>query len=137
VFDDLWYKNAIIYCVNAATYMDGNGDGVGDFLGLKRRFDYLSGLGVTCLWLLPFYPSPGCDDGYDVTDYYGIHPRLGDLGDFVDFSHQAGSHRILGTGWDATGRGPPERVSTVRGEAAERREDPVPDGWGAAPRPFR
>jgi maltose alpha-D-glucosyltransferase/alpha-amylase len=94
VFDDLWYKNAIIYCVNVATYMDGNGDGVGDFLGLKRRLDYLSGLGVTCLWLLPFYPSPGCDDGYDVTDYYGIHPQLGDLGDFVHFSHLARMHGI-------------------------------------------
>ncbi|MBV8086926.1 MAG: alpha-amylase family protein, partial [Chloroflexi bacterium] len=74
------------------TFFDANGDGVGDFEGLARRLDYLSGLGVTCLWLLPFYPSPRKDDGYDVADYYGVDPRFGTLGDFADFMSQAREH---------------------------------------------
>lgn len=86
---DLWYKNAIIYGLNVATYKDGNGDGIGDFKGLTDRLDHIAQLGVTCLWLLPFYPSPGLDHGYDVTDYYNVAPALGTLGDFVEFSHQA------------------------------------------------
>jgi maltose alpha-D-glucosyltransferase / alpha-amylase len=86
---DLWYKNAVIYSLNVATYMDGNGDGIGDFRGLTQRLDHLAQLGVTCLWLLPFYPSPRLDHGYDVTDYYNVEPELGTLGDFVEFSHQA------------------------------------------------
>jgi maltose alpha-D-glucosyltransferase/alpha-amylase len=89
MIDDLWYKNAIIYSLNVGTFMDSNGDGVGDFEGLSRRLDYLSGLGVTCLWLQPFQPSPNRDAGYDVTDYYGVDPRHGSSGDFVDFTHQA------------------------------------------------
>jgi maltose alpha-D-glucosyltransferase/alpha-amylase len=84
-----WYKNAVIYCCSVETFMDGDGDGVGDFKGLSRRLDYLQGLGVTALWLMPFQPSPGLDDGYDVTDYYGVDPRYGTLGDFVDFAHGA------------------------------------------------
>ncbi|NJR25036.1 MAG: trehalose synthase [Richelia sp. CSU_2_1] len=91
---DLWYKNAIIYSLDVETFMDSNGDGVGDFQGLSNRLDYLSGLGITCLWLLPFYPSPNRDNGYDVTDYYNIDPRLGTLGDFVEFMHQAGERGI-------------------------------------------
>jgi maltose alpha-D-glucosyltransferase/alpha-amylase len=87
MINDLWYKNAIIYCVSVATYLDTNGDGVGDFQGLMRRLDYLQGLGVTALWLMPFQPSPGRDDGYDVADYYGVDPRYGTLGDFVEFTH--------------------------------------------------
>ncbi|WOD40211.1 alpha-amylase family protein [Nodosilinea sp. E11] len=86
---DLWYKNAIIYCLDIETYRDGNGDGVGDFVGLTQRLDYLSGLGITCVWLMPFYPSPNKDNGYDVMDYYSVDPRLGSLGDFVEFSRQA------------------------------------------------
>ncbi len=89
MIDDLWYKNAVIYSLNVGTFMDSNGDGVGDFEGLSRRLDYLSGLGVTCLWLQPFQPSPNRDNGYDVSDYYGVDPRFGTLGDFVDFAHQA------------------------------------------------
>lgn len=89
VIDDLWYKNAIIYSLNVGTFMDTNGDGVGDFEGLSRRLDYLSGLGITCIWLQPFQPSPFMDNGYDVTDYYGVADRHGSLGDFVDFTHQA------------------------------------------------
>ncbi len=66
--------------------MDSDGDGVGDFKGLMRRLDYLQGLGVTALWLMPFQPSPGRDDGYDIADYYGVDPRYGTLGDFVEFT---------------------------------------------------
>jgi maltose alpha-D-glucosyltransferase / alpha-amylase len=87
MIDDLWYKNAIFYCLSVGTYMDANGDGVGDFKGLLRRLDYLQGLGITTLWLMPFQPSPGKDDGYDIADYYGVDPRYGTLGDFVEFTH--------------------------------------------------
>jgi maltose alpha-D-glucosyltransferase/alpha-amylase len=86
---DLWYKNAIIYCLDVEKYQDANGDGVGDFEGLMRRLDYLQGLGVTCVWLQPFYPSPNRDNGYDVTDYYGVHNKHGSLGDFVAFMRHA------------------------------------------------
>jgi maltose alpha-D-glucosyltransferase / alpha-amylase len=89
VIDDLWYKNAVIYNLNVGTFMDSNGDGIGDFEGLSRRLDYLSGLGVTCLWLQPFQPSPNLDNGYDVCDYYGVDRRHGSSGDFVDFANQA------------------------------------------------
>jgi len=86
MINDLWYKNAVIYCLSVATYMDANGDGIGDFQGLMRRLDYLQGMGVTALWLMPFQPSPFRDDGYDVADYYGVDPRYGTLGDFVEFA---------------------------------------------------
>ena len=86
---DLWYKDAIIYSLDVDTFMDGNGDGSGDFTGLTQHLAYLEGLGVTCLWLLPFYPTPDRDNGYDVTDYYSVDRRLGTLGDFVEFMHQA------------------------------------------------
>jgi maltose alpha-D-glucosyltransferase/alpha-amylase len=89
MINDLWYKNAIIYCLSVETYMDANGDGIGDFLGLTRRLDYLHGLGITAIWLMPFQVSPGRDDGYDVADYYGVDPRYGTLGDFVEFTHAA------------------------------------------------
>ncbi|WP_404434508.1 alpha-amylase family protein [Microbacterium lacus] len=81
---DLWWKTAVIYCLDVETFMDGNDDGIGDFEGLARRIDYLADLGITCLWLMPFYPSPDRDDGYDVSDYYGVDPRLGTHGDFVE-----------------------------------------------------
>jgi maltose alpha-D-glucosyltransferase/alpha-amylase len=87
--DDLWYKNAIIYCLDVEKYQDANGDGIGDFEGLSRRLDYLQGLGVTCVWLQPFYPSPNRDNGYDVSDYYGVHEKHGSLGDFVNFVQHA------------------------------------------------
>ena len=89
MIDDLWYKNAIFYTLDVGTYMDANGDGIGDFEGLLRRLDYLSGLGVTALWLQPFQPSPNKDDGYDTADYYGIDKRHGSLGDFVEFTREA------------------------------------------------
>ncbi len=86
---DAWWKNAVFYCLDVETFQDGNGDGIGDFPGLSSRLDYLAGLGVTCLWLMPFYPSPNRDDGYDITDYYAIDRRLGSLGDFVEFVRTA------------------------------------------------
>jgi maltose alpha-D-glucosyltransferase/alpha-amylase len=91
---DLWYKTAIIYELDVATFADGNGDGVGDFVGLASRLPYIAGLGATCVWLMPFYPTPNRDDGYDVTDYYSVDPRFGTLGDFVQFTHEAKSHGL-------------------------------------------
>jgi maltose alpha-D-glucosyltransferase/alpha-amylase len=89
MINDLWYKNAVVYCLNVGTYMDSNADGIGDFQGLMRRLDYLHGLGVTALWLMPFQKSPCRDDGYDISDYYAVDPRYGTLGDFVEFTHGA------------------------------------------------
>jgi maltose alpha-D-glucosyltransferase / alpha-amylase len=109
--DDLWYKNAIVYCLDVETYQDANGDGIGDFEGLGRRLDYLQGLGVTCLWLQPFYPSPSRDNGYDIVDYYNIDEKHGTLGDFVTFMQRADAlgirvivdlvvnHTSRGSGW--------------------------------------
>ena len=89
MINDLWYKNAVIYCLSVGTFMDANGDGIGDFQGLTRRLDYLHGLGITTIWLMPFQPSPYRDDGYDISDYYGVNSRHGTLGDFVEFTHGA------------------------------------------------
>jgi maltose alpha-D-glucosyltransferase / alpha-amylase len=86
---DLWWKDGVIYCADVATWVDSDGDGVGDLAGLTRRLDYLSGLGVTTLWMMPFYPSPLGDDGYDITDYYAVDPRFGTLGDFVEMIRTA------------------------------------------------
>ncbi|HEU4491457.1 MAG TPA: alpha-amylase family protein, partial [Jiangellales bacterium] len=86
---DLWWKNAVIYCLDVETFYDSDGDGVGDFEGLAHRVDYLADLGVTCIWLMPFYPTANKDDGYDVTDFYSVDPRLGTLGDFVEFVRTA------------------------------------------------
>ena len=86
---DLWWKNAVVYCLDVETYADGNGDGCGDFRGLIQNIDHLDRLGVTCLWLMPFYPSPDRDDGYDITDFYGVDPRLGTAGDVVELVRTA------------------------------------------------
>jgi len=91
--DPLWYKDAIIYEVHVRGFADANQDGIGDFQGLIQRLDYLRDLGVTCLWLLPFFPSPLRDDGYDIADYTGIHPDYGTLDDFrqfLDAAHERG-----------------------------------------------
>ena len=80
---DLWWKNAVVYCLDVETFLDWDGDGIGDLRGLTERLDYLAGIGVSCVWMMPFQPSPNRDDGYDITDYYGVDPRLGSLGDFV------------------------------------------------------
>jgi maltose alpha-D-glucosyltransferase / alpha-amylase len=94
VVSDLWYKNAVFYSLDVESFFDSDGDGCGDFEGLSRRLDYLESLGIDALWLAPFQPSPGRDDGYDITDYYGVDPRYGTLGDCVEFIHQAQSRGI-------------------------------------------
>jgi maltose alpha-D-glucosyltransferase/alpha-amylase len=87
--DPLWYKDAVIYEVHVRAFHDTVGDGVGDFRGLTRKLDYLEDLGVTCVWLLPFYPSPLKDDGYDIADYTSVNPQYGTLDDFKTFLHEA------------------------------------------------
>ncbi|MCI0546597.1 MAG: maltose alpha-D-glucosyltransferase [Candidatus Rokubacteria bacterium] len=87
--DPLWYRDAIFYEVHVRAFKDGNDDGIGDFVGLTQRLDYLKDLGVDCLWLLPFYPSPLKDDGYDVADYRAIHPDYGTMADFERFLEAA------------------------------------------------
>ena len=77
-----WYKDAIFYEVYIRAFKDGNGDGHGDLIGLTEELDYFKELGVDCLWLSPMYPSPLRDDGYDISDYYNIHPDYGTLDDF-------------------------------------------------------
>jgi trehalose synthase len=86
---DMWWKTAVIYCLDVQTFLDWDGDGRGDLIGLAQRLDYLHELGVTCLWLMPIYPSPDLDDGYDITDFYGVDPRIGTHGDFVEFIRTA------------------------------------------------
>jgi maltose alpha-D-glucosyltransferase/alpha-amylase len=89
VADPLWYKDAVIYEVHVKAFYDSNNDGLGDFQGLMQKLDYLQDLGVTCLWLLPFFPSPMRDDGYDISDYMSVHPSYGTLEDFQHFLHAA------------------------------------------------
>jgi maltose alpha-D-glucosyltransferase/alpha-amylase len=89
VDDGLWFKDAIIYQLHVKAFQDSNGDGIGDFAGLTERLDYLRDLGVTALWLLPFYPSPGRDDGYDISDYGDVNPDFGTMRDFRRFMHEA------------------------------------------------
>lgn len=91
---DLWWKNAVVYCLDVETYMDWNDDGIGDFAGLAQRIDHLADLGVTCLWLMPFYPTAERDDGYDITDFYGVDPRLGTPGDLVEVIRTANDRGI-------------------------------------------
>jgi maltose alpha-D-glucosyltransferase / alpha-amylase len=89
--DPLWYKDAIIYELHVKTFCDSDGDGMGDFRGLMEKLDYLQELGITAIWLLPFYPSPMRDDGYDIADYFDVNPNFGTLDDFhafLDAAHQ-------------------------------------------------
>ena len=91
--DPLWYKDAVIYELHVRAFLDSDADGIGDFLGLVEKLDYLEDLGVTALWLLPFYPSPLKDDGYDISDYYNVLPAYGTMADFktfVDEAHRRG-----------------------------------------------
>src|SRR5215470_5343033 len=98
VTDPLWYKDAIIYETHVKAFFDSNRDGIGDFQGLIEKLDYLQDLGVTCLWLLPFFPSPLRDDGYDIADYENVHPCYGTLRDFKEFlaaAHERNLHVII------------------------------------------
>src|SRR5256885_4644020 len=90
--DALWYKDAIIYELHVKTFADSDGDGIGDFRGLIEKLDYLQELGITAVWLLPFYPSPLKDDGYDIADYFGVNRNYGTLDDFRAFLAEA--HKI-------------------------------------------
>ena len=132
---DLWWKNAVIYCLDVETFKDGNGDGVGDFRGLTQEIDYLAGLGVTCLWLMPFYPTPNQDDGYDVTDFYSIDPRLGTLGDFVEFvrtAHDRGLRVIADLVVNHTSDQHPWFVEARKGKDSPKRDWYV---WSDKPEP--
>ena len=96
--DALWYKNAIIYQVHVRTFCDSNGDGIGDFQGLDQKLDYLKELGIDTIWLMPFFPSPLRDDGYDIADYYSVHSSYGTLDDFKVFlasAHQRGIRVVI------------------------------------------
>jgi len=96
--DALWYKDAIIYQVHVRTFYDSNGDGIGDFRGLAQRLDYLQELGINTLWLMPFFPSPLRDDGYDIADYRAVHSSYGNLDDFRNFlrvAHERGIRVIM------------------------------------------
>jgi maltose alpha-D-glucosyltransferase/alpha-amylase len=94
MIEDLWYKNTVIYSLDLETFMDANGDGIGDFEGLTRRLDYLNSLGIETIWLAPFQPTPNKDNGYDISDFYGVDPRHGSSGDFVEFMHEASKRGI-------------------------------------------
>ena len=91
--DPLWYKDAVIYQVHVRGFYDSNDDGIGDFAGLTQKLDYIKSLNVSCIWLLPFYPSPLRDDGYDIAHYEGVHPSYGirrDFRTFLDEAHERG-----------------------------------------------
>jgi maltose alpha-D-glucosyltransferase/alpha-amylase len=137
--DPAWYKDAIIYEVRTRSFFDSNADGLGDFRGLASKLDYLLDLGVTALWLLPFYSSPGRDDGYDISDYTGVHPDVGTLADFEHFlaeAHRRGIRVITELVLNHTSdqhpwfqrarrapRGSPERDFYVWSETPERYAD--------------
>ena len=92
--DPQWYKDAIIYQLHIKSFFDSNDDGIGDFPGLISKLDYIAGLGATAIWLLPFYPSPGRDDGYDISDYRNVHPNYGTMADVRAFIHAAHERKI-------------------------------------------
>src|SRR5215813_4610712 len=92
--EPLWFKDAIIYQAHVKSFFDANNDGVGDFPGLTQKLDYLQNLGITCLWILPFFPSPLRDDGYDIADYENVHPSYGTLDDFKTFVNAAHERQI-------------------------------------------
>jgi maltose alpha-D-glucosyltransferase/alpha-amylase len=138
-FDPLWYKDAIIYELHVKAFADSNNDGIGDFRGLIQKLDYLQDLGVTCLWLLPFFPSPQKDDGYDISDYLNVHENYGTMQDFQDFlqaAHERGlqvlvelvvNHTSDQHPWFQAARlappGSPEREFYVWSDTAEKYKD--------------
>ncbi len=92
--DPTWYKDAIIYQLHVKSFFDGKDDGIGDFVGLTKKLGYLESLGVTAVWLLPFYPSPQRDDGYDIADYFDVNPIYGTMNDFKSFLEEAHARGI-------------------------------------------
>jgi trehalose synthase len=134
---DRWWKNAVIYCLDVETFLDSDGDGVGDFAGLLSRMDYLANLGIDCVWLMPFYPTSNLDDGYDVTDYYAVDPRLGDQGDFDSFlraAHHYGIRVIADLVINHTSRDHPWFQDARTGRDARHHDyyvwqDERPDDW--------
>ena len=132
--DPLWYKDAIIYQLHVKAFFDANNDGIGDFEGLSRKLDYLQDLGVTALWLLPFYPSPLRDDGYDIADYKSIHPAYGRMADFKAFVREA--HRREPAGHHRAGDQPhlrPAPVVPARAARASRARRGATSTCGATP----
>ena len=139
VTDPLWYKDAVIYELHVKTFHDSDGDGIGDFRGAIEKLDYLRELGITAIWLLPFYPSPLRDDGYDIADYFDVNPSFGRLEDFrafLDAAHERGLHVITElvinhtsdqNPWFQKSRraaaGSPEREMYVWSDSAERYKD--------------
>ena len=109
--DPLWYKDAIIYQLHVKAFRDSNGDGIGDFPGLTESLDYIADLGVNTVWLLPFYPSPLRDDGYDIADYHGVHPHYGTRADFRHFVREA--HRRSASRHHRAGHQPHVRPAPV------------------------
>ncbi len=121
-----WHKTAVIYELYVRGFQDSNRDGRGDFRGLISRLDYLVDLGIDCLWLMPIYPSPGRDDGYDIMDYYGVNPEYGTVEDFRNLLYEAHNRglRVLGelvlnhtsgstSGFSRRRRGPPRPISII------------------------
>src|SRR5690242_13765835 len=91
--DELWFKDAVLYEAPVKSFFDASGDGIGDFQGMMEKLDYIRDLGVDCIWLLPMFPSPLQDDGYDIADFYNVHPDFGTIDDFkafIDAAHDKG-----------------------------------------------
>jgi alpha-glucosidase len=134
--DHEWWKRGVIYEVAVPTFLDGNGDGTCDLLGVRQRLDYLEWLGVDALWLTPFYPSPMTDFGYDIADYTGVHPRAGTLADFdalVADIHARNMRVILDLVPNHTSDQHPWFAESCRSRESEKRSwyvwaDPAPDG---------
>jgi trehalose synthase len=141
---DLWWKNAVIYCLDVETFRDSDGDGCGDIAGLVERIDHVADLGASCVWLMPLYPSPNQDDGYDISDYLGVDPRLGDLGELVEairHAHDRGlrvladlvmNHTSIQHPWFAAAR--ESRSSPFRGyyvwtDDPSREAGTTPENW--------
>ncbi|WP_193596876.1 alpha-amylase family protein [Microbacterium sp. YJN-G] len=122
---DLWWRTAVFYCLDVETFQDSDGDGNGDFAGLATRIDDLAALGVTCLWLMPFQPTPDRDDGYDISDFYGVDPRLGDLGrvaETIRIAHGRGIRVVMDLVVNHTSDRHPWFVSARRSRESKHRE---------------
>ena len=122
---DLWWRTAVIYCLDVETFQDSDGDGCGDFPGLSRRIDDLAALGVTCIWLMPFQPTPNRDDGYDISDFYGVDRRLGDLGhvtDMIRIAHNRGIRVVMDLVVNHTSDRHPWFVSARRSRDSKHRD---------------